>query len=533
MNTIYIGRHLKKRSDIRTRGFLVIPLLLLLCVTTNCGKVRADEMISSVKIRETVNREGKVYISAEFGVSDPGDEIKTLEIALLPKEAIRESHRPAEDGSIVMLGKSTKDYKKCYWRGQTATTSFNLEGEPGTVQKYVFQLCLLDRKGRRQFLEPSPLEVTFYEEEPRFGPALSIPGINEFLEVTTPGTSLLGEHRGSADADIYKINLPNKGLAEDFLWYENGDSLFVLYADGTMLQVSIPQFRVVKQTHLKHKYGKLGISSEGLVVLLYQQHELRIIDPVKLAYKGVINCGDVDRIYSSSNSKFAFGICTDDDSEYLTNEFYSYIAALDVKNLTVDEVYKPVDLCREKSNIRVYPGSSPYKAFVSPAMTTDGKYLFSIYSSSLHRFRITGTELLYEEVGPPIVGQKAQIAISGDDNYIAVPGRADTRPEGFPGIGNGGVYIFKTTDLATPVAAIPMAAPCKEFAFDKAGKRMYAMTASDNRANIVAFSSDGKKIREYAIPWKKNDVFKFLPHPSGKKMVIQSGRFLYWMVFDY
>ncbi|MCP4216378.1 MAG: hypothetical protein GY765_17140 [bacterium] len=344
-------------------------------------------------------------------------------------------------------------------------------------------------------------------------------GVTDPINVESPGTKLLGPPRKVLDATVYEIQL-EIGKVPVFFWWQKGKHLFILKKNtGLIYLVSVPDFTLLKVIDLKRKISDMGLSGEGLVVLLNERQEVRIIDPVSLKYKGAIYAPRPVKLVASPNSSLAFMV---------TKSFPDDFTIIDLKNRQLVATFNLRSAKRSK-NMRIFSKGPLLRRLENPAMTNDGKYLLGRAFRSLHRFGIHGTAIEYEEIGPRIGRDGGHVVISPDSKHVAlVPGLADKSRslKGHPSAPPGTVFIYNVNDLAKPVTSYCSGPGNVSLGFDIVAERLYA---DSHFHQLVTVTPEGTVTKEYRLGGHDYNK-RILVHPTGKKMLLLYDGKLLWVV---
>jgi hypothetical protein len=226
--------------------------------------------------------------------------------------------------------------------------------------------------------------------------------------VTTPNLSVAEAARIIVDASVIPISI--KGDLVSFaMWSREGESVYLLTSEGDLHQVAVPSLVESRVFSIGRTCSDLGLSKEGLLVIDSVAQKLLVLDERTLAIKADIDTGGRTGLAASPHSSQVF-IGHGEE-----------LAQVDLQKRKVVAEYKPNLLMQKYGNrIIKHPGGVTLSEFGIPRMTPDGQYLFCVGFECLHRFRIKGQELVYEEMGPRI-GSGRRIEISDDGAYVALP----------------------------------------------------------------------------------------------------------------
>src|SRR5262249_15025069 len=129
--------------------------------------------------------------------------------------------------------------------------------------------------------------------------------------------------------------------------------------------------------------------------------------------------------------------------------------------------------------------------FALAAVSPDGKYFFGMGGiEELHRIKIDGAELSYEQSSPRISSNGQQICISPDSRHVCLPagGGNGSHPD-HPDLGGPyGTYIYPVTDLRKPAFGIRQGAYPRAVGFDPKAQQVYAQNHSKQ---LLVFSYTG------------------------------------------
>ena len=285
-------------------------------------------------------------------------------------------------------------------------------------------------------------------------------------------------------------------------------SLLTVLKGRVIQQIAIPEFKELRVLDLKRPTGGLWASKEGLALHTSspadpaKNHEIWLIDPATLAIK----------------SRSPIPPCRPKTSAGLSTALYpkdsTRIVIADLKTGKTLKEYSLEELLKNagskiKSAKRVYQlGMVTPENF--PVPTPDGKYLLCADGPVLHRIRINGAGLQYEEISLPL-RQPQVVRVSTDSKLIMIwnPAESPMPPNAPP----AGTMIFKVEDLQKPVAVLPDVRP---LGIDPAAGKYYGIVPDKA---IVVFNTAGKKEKEYAIPVPANHSGCFV-HVEGSKMLV-------------
>jgi hypothetical protein len=155
-------------------------------------------------------------------------------------------------------------------------------------------------------------------------------------------------------------------------------------------------------------------------------------------------------------------------------------------------------------------------------LTPDGRSLLLRGMGALHRFRITGSDPLLEEVGPALDSPGSRVEMSPDGRYVTlVNPRGHRPPTDHPLLSNVN-FIYKVSNLQEPVAVLRLPEKLPEMsiinvlAFDREPAQLYLLDS----AGLVVFDSMGKALRRVPLFDGNRMPLEVHVHPDGLKMAV-------------
>jgi hypothetical protein len=504
-------------------------------IPTNQLKKFFNGRIRTIRPVEKYNEDGIAEIIFRAITIDPLNKISKIGIAIGPKKNVKTPYpinSSGYPGRIFPL----KDYRELKWeKRSTAAIKRLFHGKPGETKEFVFQVYFIDGSGKIQFLNPTVQKVKFKGQEMKpeqRKPSKTIgdddwlgkknkASVGGKLTVKSPGKSILGILKTVKDAKVHKIDLPAELIVGDLLWEnEKGNSFYSLNSKGVIYQVSVPGFKILKEINLEYYHvSDMALSQEGIVVVFPRNHEVMIIGPVKLTYKAILSVPGAHYAAASLKSRFVFITM----SRYTSDS--SKVVMIDAKE---KRIVNNLNGYRMGEPQKSYSNRTGIITFNYPTVSPDGNYFFCESSESLHRFKITNSSLIYEEAGPPIADGPQRIVISPDSKYICLLSGSVKRHRfrGHPDIGNYGTYVYRIDDISTPIVSFESGSFPRALGFDKKARMIYAQ---NHKHQLITFSPDGKRMKEYQLTFGGDTVNHFLVHPSGKKLLILTKKSLLWV----
>jgi hypothetical protein len=310
--------------------------------------------------------------------------------------------------------------------------------------------------------------------------------------------SLKGDPKEVGDATATPLTLEAKSLLPCMAWADKeGTGFYALDSDGVLRLISYPEFNVKQEKDLEHKVAWLSISSEGLVVSVPDKHEVWVVDPAKLEVKKKIEVPSLKRAVSAPGISIAAG-CGE-----------GVLYAVNLKSGKTAKYEPP-------KNQRGAIG------FEYPAMSPDGKYLFTDMNEVLLRFKLQKGLFTFDEMGPRI-GNGFNISISPDSKFVCMPSPSAKSLEGKAYT----TTIYPVANLKKPECVLESGAYPITVGFDSKGGWIYAQ---NSEYPLLVFTSGGVKKKEYKLTSKRGEnVRQLLAHPSGNKVIAFVSEKLYFV----
>ena len=341
------------------------------------------------------------------------------------------------------------------------------------------------------------------------------------MEVPQPkviGRSLKNTTQTANDATVKLFRFPMPGGVRQILWSRDGKAILVHTDGGALCRVRVPDFVEERRLELgTYSQSNVARSALGLVIHLKHVRELWLFEEESLSVKKRVPAPDTRFVATSPALPFAF--------VQITRFHETWVVDLATGRI-VNKIGR-ADLLSGSSDVKRAGGTELTSTIWPASITRDGKYLLCLNKGAVHRFRIKGSTLRYEEAGPNFRSLGSTLMLSPDSLYAAVRVDEDgaQRP-GHPKI-NRGVYIYPVTNLRKPVVTLDgvgTAALC----FDFPSRCLYAKYVGQSL--IGRFGTNGTCQRSYSLHCFRS-VTSGLTHPAGKKLLlVTSDRFL-WVEF--
>lgn len=496
------------------------------------------------------NRNGVAEYLVKVVLIDPLQQVRSLSIFLATQNQVGKV-QPDAQGAFGQASPIMTEFPLTI-QGREASGKVTLKNN--TPQDLIFlqQIRLQSADGKVKWTQPAPLKVPFAEGFNNSTAPINTPG-------ATPGTTpagkaggdwlgaepvggavnsgplpspvmaerlLLTEARTVDDATVQELNLPAEKIVANLLWSEDGKALFVLEQQGMLHKIMVPEYKETVTLSLGQESKHIALSREGLVVGLTKLQELWVINPDTLAVKKRIRVPALSGLAATPSSSQVYATFGADMLSVLDLVSGQSLSQYRASNFVA---YETINGVRQKYSLM--------ENFRFPTVTPDGKYFLCESYDCLHRLRINGKELVYDELGPEIGQNPQRIEISSDGNYVALTdGGGNAVAEDHPNLGPYTTYVYKVTALEKPVISIKSGAYPRALGFDKVAARLYA----HNRiSTLMVFAPSGVNQKEYNLlaprsgaargTGRSSQVNQILAHPGGSRVLVLSESNLYWV----
>jgi hypothetical protein len=332
---------------------------------------------------------------------------------------------------------------------------------------------------------------------------------------------LAGERRTIDDARVTTLSLDGEQALPCLLWSSDGKSFYLLERGGLLRKIGVPELVEERQFLVNKSCTWMDRSAEGLVVAVPGAGQVWVFDPDTLCVKARIDLkaariapDAVEWVASAPTLNVAVAIDRSDQACVV-----GLGSGRVVRSLPRGLIESPAE------SVRAHPSSRFPVQLDHPAFTPDGKYLFVVSLETLHRFRLSGTEFVYEERGPRLGGGLLRLDISPDGLYVAMRAGSESYP-GHPGGGTSVAYVYRTTDLQVPVVAFTAPDVWQALGFDRAAGRVYTCTVD---GKLAIHAPDGTVERTYSVAGLGERGHQVLVAPVGRKLLLLTIKHLYWV----
>jgi hypothetical protein len=274
---------------------------------------------------------------------------------------------------------------------------------------------------------------------------------------------------------------------------------------GSLYKIALPSLICEKEFVTKGGGGTPFLTKNGLALHDYKLSEILVFDPESLVLKSRTQIPEVARSAGSPGCGFL----------YLPHgQIHELLGVFDVEKGKIARTIDTKDLPRASSKTSAKDVAIP-RSIDWPAVSPDGKYLIFVRNGFVHRFKLNGDNVVYEEASPHLLAGDGPVYFSPDSKSFAVAARLVE--------GSAKCPVFKTTDLQKPATILD----CDRgaVAFDTASKAIFVVSAGIRR-----FSADGKCQVLAEGSWGPISPY-FLVMPGAKTALLQGETGLHWIEF--
>jgi hypothetical protein len=492
------------------------------CVFTHSEKPEDPQLSKSE------SSQGVIY-HVKASLIDPLQKLKSVTLLVIPAASVKTQAKPQPDGQWTALTVGMKEVPLII-QGDTARGTSTFGNENGkSVSLYLFQVKATRTDGSTFFTPPGHLVVN----NPS-GPntsnssssssstgkgwlgtgSSSLPqGGGAFPSPNAGNVFLAGPKKMVLDAVVTTLSVDAAKVLPTMIFSADGKVIYLAEKAGVLRKIIVPSFLQERDLVLGTPASSLAISTEGLVISAPQAQALWVVDPGTFQVKRKISAPGAKFVGSAPPLSLAFVA----DGEGLG--IYDLVGG-HVVNEASSRDFQQEGNTAYKTN----PEGSGFPEFHQFAVSPDGKFLITLGSQCLHRFRIQRANLIYEEYGPDL--GHGRVEISGDSDYVALAGGSGNgHLVDHPRIGNG-TFVYSISNLSQPILGISTGSIPRVFAFDQAAHKLYTQNYENQ---LLVFTSEGLKEREYPLSKRGDEVRQILVHPRGKQMLVLTDTQLFWV----
>jgi hypothetical protein len=327
----------------------------------------------------------------------------------------------------------------------------------------------------------------------------------ELAPPAEPDEGVASARRRVDDLSVRELRLKTPGRlrgperAPAYLcWSGDGQSFYHLEPEtGVLRRIALKGFQEQARLEVKAPCRWLSRSGQGLLVTLAAKPQVWVVDPETLQLRDQIESGFAARVVSAPALNVAF-------AGIKAPGWGDSCSVLDLKARTVVRQYSRRDVPRSAG-------------LVCPVITPDGKYLFAQGDNAMHRYRIDGAALVFEESSQRLCQGGESICISPDSQFVCLPtGGGQRGLKGHPEVKPYSTFVYPVTSINKPAYFLESGAYPRAVGFDTKAGLVYGQ---NHRYQLILFSPTGIKLKEYAFPGTR-DVTEIVVHPEGRKLLL-------------
>jgi S1-C subfamily serine protease len=485
--------------------------------------------IGSINLQRPTTTEGLAEVGVEIELIDPRSRIRSAFLLYSTATAPAPLLSPHRDGAFDPMPAATRLEMGITGQKAKGVLQASLGGQPPVVIN--FQGGYVDGEGHTHYtqvhsfrpdadnnsavahspsgrlasplsplLPPPPLVARApVARPPAPRPLRPLEGVTPKIQATNQSLDAMPFSVG--DLQVTPIEIDAGKMPRCLCWSSDGAAFFSLEPNtGVVRRVRFPGLIEERRLQTGRIGSWLSPSREGLLLALPDLQEVWVLDERTLETKSRISAPSVDRVVSSPSLSVAFAV-----SGRKLNQ-PSFLSVLDLKRGRVYRQYLSQDLSKQPIG------------FDLAAATPDGKYLFGMGGiEQLHRFRISGDKLVYEESSPRIAQNGQAIEVSPDSRYVCLPSGGGNYGTSY------GTFLYSVTDLHNPALTIQSGAYPRALGFDPKKELLFSQ---DFRHQLIVFTLGGIKQAEYELAGG-GQVKQLLPSPRGGKLLVLTEHKLY------
>ncbi len=482
-----------------------------------------------VEIEETGRIRGELRFRITAGLCDPGSSFRSVTALVVDRASLEGELHPATDGS---WGRLAQKMQECRMEvsGQRAEGEIVLVGDPEEERDYVIQVCYT-RGGSPRFTEPIPRHVRFALNasaevaEPGGGDGWLGQPTGETLPVVESGDSFLGERREVDGVVTIGFALPRGHLGNRFVWSSDGRSIFLIHREKMVRKVAVPSMQEERNVTFPGDCFDMALSGAGLIVTSLETEAIYVLDPDSLALRRKIPVPGL--VHLAVSNAHPLAAVTGRQGEY------GHGALLTLINLETGRVLNEYGVGyfvgERARGARIHERGRLPSNYQNVRMSPDGQQVYIRSEDCIHRFRIQGERLEYEEAGPALGAHRTdpRVEASGYAPFLSTTG-SDSEIKGHP---PSCMHFYRATNLQSPEVSIEVTQLLRGLALDSTARRVYTAQGGE----LHAWSMNGRKIRSYGISaaWEATDrvgdICSLSVHPGGRRLLTETVRKLLWV----
>lgn len=316
---------------------------------------------------------------------------------------------------------------------------------------------------------------------------------------------------------VVRLAQSGEKIVRRMCWSEGGKHLYLLYSNGVLLKLSVPEFKEVGRLELNASASSLGRSKSGLAVMLKSTGEVVVVDEASFKVRTRIAVPGASSIATSPAIDAGFV------------RVKRGVAIVDLKSGRVRDRVDSRTFSSDETRVRRPSKRAALPGFDLLEVTPDGRYLFSCDRSYLNRFSIRGFALRWTEQGYRIGQGLGGIEVSPDSKLVCrVCGAGNLSVPNHPRLNTHGTYIYNVTNLQVPKLAIATGAYPRAVGFDPVSGKFYAQNYDKHLLVLNATGAIEARYVLWGTPGRHMETLELLVHPEGNKLLVRTDRNLFW-----
>lgn len=470
--------------------------------------------VAELAIGQSKSGPQSIEVSFTAKLIDPLAKLKNVSVLYIPKSGLNEM-KANKDGTWPRVSGEMKEVK-LEIKGQTATAKQKITGEFGSKLTFVHQLKFTNGEGNTTHTSPAEFIVRIprkprdrnisSDDDDWIGDAEKkesdkedwIGGTDSVGNPVDSHRSLKGNAFVCVDAQCSNLKIGKDELVPNIVWGRDHESFFVLSKRGMLRKISFPDFVELKTLDFGAECSWIGLSQEGLCVLVESRQDLVVLDEKSMTQKRKLPIGIAKKFGSSPGSDLVF----------LSTERHQLVIA-DVKSGNKIKTYDIDDF--NSMQVDRHDKAGRIGEVKMPTVSPDGKHCFLVASGCLHKFSIENREVVYEQAGESIARNPGRVEISADSKYIALPSGGGNGKRGYT------TYIYKVSNILEKVIEINGGAYPRALALDKQAGLIYGQGGG---FNLRTFTPQGEVQKNYSFDRRSSQTVQILVHPTGRKVLV-------------
>jgi S1-C subfamily serine protease len=488
-----------------TKGRLVGVAVAKL-VGTNIGLAIPPSELTNMlngRIHRVMVRTGKAdntsaELAIEFELIDPLHKIRNASARVVPVDKLRGATSKDKGGRFLPLPEAQVLDLKI--ENQKCVGSLTVRADGQTERDYRIQPAYIGVDDILIHSAPTSPHRVVFASAPNVVKSNWKPEPQIFLSPQVPVPGLGRTHQPIGEVKVTDLHATFSSGPPCMCWSADATAFYHLDSEGTVRRISIPSGNETAILKTGRRCNWLCRSAMGLALTVGGAQEVWLLDPQTLKVMSRIPIGNASQVVSAPTSEMAFAAGSD----------ASTLCVIDLRTEKIAKQYTVQEFRRSYLELR------------QPVMTPDGRYIVTHGTGRLHRFRVNGEELVFDETSPSIIeGGFQAICISNDGDYICAPsggGNTNARRKDNDGYATYvfSIGLFAATDLILGQGAHPQAV-----GFDLRSGLLYAQ---NSERQLLIFNGMGEKLKELNLDPGKDlsSPRQFLVHPHGRKLVVMS-----------